>query len=52
MSIQAIKEQFHNGQISKKVFIDLMHDKYKALFDFSKNFENDRFQPVFLLLSA
>jgi hypothetical protein len=37
MNIQAIKEQFHNGQISKKQFIDLMHEKYKILFDFSNS---------------
>lgn len=46
MSIQAIKEQFHNGQISKKVFIDLMHDKYKALFDFSKNLSSTEIENI------
>lgn len=37
MSIQEIKEQYHKGQISKKQFIDFMHEKYKVLFDFSNN---------------
>jgi FkbM family methyltransferase len=46
MSIQAIKEQFHNGQISKKVFIDLMHDKYKVLFDFSKNLSSTEIENI------
>lgn len=46
MSIQTIKEQFHNGQISKKVFIDLMHDKYKLLFDFSKNLSTTEIENI------
>ena len=37
MNIQKIKEQYNNAQISKKQFIDLMHEKYKVLFDFSNN---------------
>jgi FkbM family methyltransferase len=37
MNIQAIKQQYRKGKISKKQFIDLMHEKYKVLFDFSSN---------------
>jgi FkbM family methyltransferase len=37
MNIQTIKNQFKNGEINKKQFIDDMHEKYKELFDFSTN---------------
>ena len=46
MNIQEIKQQFHKEQISKKQFIDLMHEKYKVLFDFSSNLADTEIEKI------